>query len=86
MKRALIITGLLAVSSVAALAASVKTSKAQPLSDMQMESVKGQGTVIAYAWINGAYVQQSPVFTSCYDPYTHIVYSGGPLNGYQYQY
>lgn len=86
MKKALFIAGLLAVSSVAALAASVKTSKAQPLSDTQMESVKGQGTVIAYVWINGAYVQQAPVFTHCMDPYTHVVYSGGPQNGYQYQY
>ena len=86
MKKLLIIAGLVAVSSVAAVAASVKTSKAVPLSETQMASVKGQGTVIAYVWFGTSYVAQSPVFTSCYDPYTHIVYSGGPLNGYQYQY
>lgn len=51
MKRLLAIT-IIATCAVAAFAAPVKKSKAVPLNDSQMESVKGQGTITGWVWVN----------------------------------
>ena len=82
MKKTLIIASLLAICSVAATAASVKTSKAVPLNDTQMESVKGQGLVYVYVWCGTGYQLVGTSVTPCGDNYAfHNYYNGGPLNG-----
>jgi hypothetical protein len=57
----LITVGLLAISSLAATAATMKTSKATPLSSSQMESIKGAGTMVVFVWTGynwNSYTQQ----------------------------
>lgn len=83
----LILVGLLALSSIAAVAASVKTSKAIPLSTSQMEAIKGQGTVTVWVWTEAPpgsgyfyYRLASVNDTGPYGP-TFSVYVYGPLAG-----
>ncbi|HLP07137.1 MAG TPA: hypothetical protein VK178_03165 [Opitutaceae bacterium] len=85
----LIIVGLLAVTSVAATAATVKTSKAAPLSTPQMESIKGAGTLYIYDWHRDAFgnLGYQLVYVANTGPtgpsgYVHI---GGPTPGTFYQ-
>ena len=82
MKKILIIVGLLAISSVAAFAAPVKTSKAIPLSDTQMESVKGQAYLYVYIWNGSSYITYIGGQYIGPNNYEYqIVYSGGPQSG-----
>ena len=76
----MIVVGLLALSSVAAIAASVKTSKAVALNDTQMASVKGQAVLRVFLWVGNNYT----VVQTCYigEGVTDAwQYTGGPLDG-----
>ena len=87
MKKIMIVAGLLALSSVAATAASVKTSKAVPLNDTQMASVKGQGYLYVYYWNGFSYVTvYAGLDLGNTSYYAQIVHSGGPQNGVVYVY
>lgn len=83
----IIIVGLFAFSSIAALAAPAKTSKAVALTDRQMASIKGQGIITVYVWTEGAYITVFSTdvgFTSSW--HTQNIYNGGPLSGIYYTY
>lgn len=85
MKRSLIIAGLLALCSVAAFAAPVKTSKAVPLNETQMEAVKGQALLYVYYWNGSSYVTAIEAQNIGYTGYAYqIVHSGGPQNAVEY--
>lgn len=86
----LIIVGMLAVASLAATAATVKTSKATPLSTPQMESIKGAGTSFYYTWVPpqaggypqvGFYTLTQTVATPAQVPNLYIYSGGGPFDG-----
>jgi hypothetical protein len=89
----LIIVGLLAISSLAANAATMKTSKATPLTTPQMESIKGAGTITVYHWqgtywngyqyVNWEYVVAGMYDTGPYGP-NGAYYDGGPRAGMYY--
>ncbi len=83
----IIIAGLCCLSSVAALAAPVKTSKAVPLSDDQMASVKGQGILSIYSWTGSSYILVYYVDVGPTSPWrTETIYNGGPQAGIYYTY
>lgn len=73
----LIIAGLLAVSPMLVFAGSVKTSKPVALSEAQMQSVKGQGTILVYVWANNTWVLSTNIDTGPNGP-SGIYYVGGP--------
>ena len=86
MKKIMIVAGLLALSSVAASAASPRTSKAVPLNETQMKSVKGQAYLYVYVWNGSGYVTQIEAKYIGYTGYAYqIVYTGGgPRDSVQY--
>jgi len=76
----------MAVCSVAAYGAPVKTSKPVPLRDTEMASVKGQSDLYVFVWNQQG---SGPFYTAMvwaqylgYQGYAYqLVYSGGPLAG-----
>jgi len=73
----LIIVGLLAVSPMLAFASPVKTSKPVALSETQMQSVKGQGTIVVFVWSNNTWVLSAQINTGPNGP-SGVYYIGGP--------